>query len=46
VLVAFFFDGNALVETETFIKDYTYQAGELDSKEPFRLLACVLGFFL
>ena len=38
MLAAFPFGGNAFVETKTFIKDYTYQAGELDSKESCRLL--------
>ena len=28
MLAAFLFDGNAFVETKTFIKDYTYQAGD------------------
>ena len=39
MLAAFPFGGNAFAETKTFIKDYTYQAGELDSKESCRLLA-------
>jgi len=28
MLAAFPFGGNAFVETKTFIKDYTYQAGQ------------------